>query len=455
MIRIYRFVKRPANVEHGHPFLVYDCTGQLDIALTRFAKLATVGLNEKTIRVYLYSVLPYFTWLSTDKYQVRNHRHWQEPPDVVRQTVEDYLIQQLSCQLQSARVGYQLIRPTAKTNSQVRIFLVALKCFYKLMKRQGYYQYQNPLVDAHSEILAAVEEWIQENNQPPRMPGISGVQEPNSRIRLTDSYYKLVGEEWIPQIIDDPTLPSQILNCGRQLKQWNLRAEVITRKLFETGGRVSEIVGLTLGDWVKRGMKQEADTFSKGSNGLRVKFLRFSNDTAKLLRRYFNEERCQRDPNKYTLDNYLQLYKNGEVDLYTVPIFLTKRRTQLTPDHYRDNYWNPACKKAGINADVHQARHWYVTMALRQIFETSTSSAEIERRNRQLKEYMKWRSEETIKAYDHYFDSLRHAEIQDILHARMDEDLKQYLSLATLDTTKPTTKYFIGRITKQDSRRTI
>lgn len=428
MVKIYRFVKRPANTDHRYPFLVYDCTGKLDIALTRFAFLATVSLNEKTIEVYLYALLPYFTWLNTDFYQVRNNRHWQSEPHVVRQSVEDYLNQELNCQIQSSPKGYQLIRLTAKTNSQVKMFLVSLKCFYKFMKLKGHYQYQNPLIDNQSELLLEIESSeLEEKLQYPRMPYVSGVQEPNSRQRLTDSYYKLVGLEWIPQIIDDPTLPSQIISCGRQLKQWDLRAEIITRKLFETGGRISEIVGLTLADWVKRGMRQEADTFSKGSGGIRVKFIRFSSDTAKLLRRYFNEERCHYDPNKYTLDKYCQLHKQGQIDLHTVPLYLTKRRTQLTPDHYRDNYWKPACQKALINVDIHQARHWYVTMALRQIFETSKNSAEIERRKRELKEYMKWRSEETIKAYDHYFDSLKHAEIQDTLHARMDSELKQYL----------------------------
>ncbi|MCM0593881.1 MAG: site-specific integrase [Gloeotrichia echinulata DEX184] len=428
MVKVYRFVKRPANTEHGHSFLVYDCTGKLDIALTRFAKLATVSLNERTIEVYLYALLPYFTWLNTDFYQVSNNRHWQSEPRAVRQSVEDYLNQELNCQIQSAYLGYQLIRLTARTHSQVKIFLVSLKCFYKLMNLRGYYQYPNPLIDNQLEIISRVESYLEDDLQYPRMPYISGVESPNSRQRLTDSYYKLVGSEWKPQIIDDATLPNQIISCGRQLKQWNLRAEIITRKLFETGGRISEIVGLTLGDWVKRGMRQEADTFSKGSGGIRVKFIRFSSDTAKLLRRYFNEERCQYDPNKYTLDNYCQLDNQGEIDLYKVPLYLTKRRTQLTPDHYRDNYWKPACQKALINVDVHQARHWYVTMALRQIFETSKNSAEIEKRKRELKEYMKWRSEETIKAYDHYFDSLKHAEIQDFLHARMDSELKQYLN---------------------------
>lgn len=248
MTKAYQFVVRSSDAEHGHPILVYTCSGQLHYELTRFAFLATAPLNYRTIKVYLYAILPFFTWLDTDEQQKRSGRHWRSPPEQVRWTVEDYLVQQMRCQLQQHHLGFQLIRPTARTPSQTRIFLVALKCFYKLMSRQGYYAYPNPLVDSLPEMLEKAEECLEEANQPPRLPDISGVQEPNLRQRLTDSYYKFVGEEWIPQIIDDASLPRQVLEGGRQLKGWGLREECVTRMLFETGARVSEIVGLALAE---------------------------------------------------------------------------------------------------------------------------------------------------------------------------------------------------------------
>ena len=64
-------------------------------------------------------------------------------------------------------------------------------------------------------------------------------------------------------------------------------------------------------------------------------------------------------------------------------------------------------------ADVHQARHWYVTQIDRSIYETVAQQSEIDRRLRELIEYMGWRSGwETLDAYQHYFDPQRHAEIQ-------------------------------------------
>jgi len=75
----------------------------------------------------------------------------------------------------------------------------------------------------------------------PRMPNESGVEEPQKRPahRLSDNYYKLEHEEWVPQIIADPAFPGLILQGGKQLslKQTRQRDEVVTWLLFETGAR--------------------------------------------------------------------------------------------------------------------------------------------------------------------------------------------------------------------------
>jgi len=65
---------------------------------------------------------------------------------------------------------------------------------------------------------------------------------------------------------------------------------------------------------------------------------------------------------------------------------------------------------------------------MRSIYETARSQAEIDRRLRELIEYMGWKSGwETLQAYQHYFDPQRHAEIQDRLHQRLDAALKDEL----------------------------
>ena len=298
------------------------------------------------------------------------------------------------------------------------------------MCQQGYYRYQNPLIDSSASMIQFLEAQDSDKAPLPRMPASSGVVEPlkTRKPRLSDSYFKLEDERWMPQVVDDPTLFARVLRGGRQLKHWGIREECVTRILFESGCRVSEAVGLTLGDWVARGMTQEATAFSKGSHGRRVKFLRFSSETAKLLRRYFDGERRCLDPQGYTLEKYLQEAKQGQGDLYTIPLFLSRQRTVLSAKTYREHSWNPACQAAQIDADVHQARHWHVTQAVRYIYETSQAEGEVHRRLQELVEYMKWRSKETLEAYEHYFDAARHAETLDVLHARMHQELERFSS---------------------------
>jgi integrase len=326
------------------------------------------------------------------------------------------------------RTGFQLVSLTEGTPSTVRIFLSALKLYYRVMQARNYYDHANPLVDGVSATLAQIEDRLAEDAELPHVPEISGVVAPRHKRRLSDSYFKLVGETWVPQVIDDPQFPVRIQAGGRRVG-WHLREQCIARILFESGGRISEVVGLTLGDWAARGLLQETQAFSKGSHGKRVKFLRFSAETAKLLRRYFDRDRCRLDSKHYRLDDYLQAAREKRKELYEVPLFLSCQGTPLRPKTFRDLYWNRACQEASIEADVHQARHWYVTQIIRTIYETTRSESEINRRLREFIEYMGWRSgRETLDAYQHYFDPQRHADIQDELHARMDGSLKQALS---------------------------
>jgi Phage integrase family len=423
----YHFVPRPLSTSHQHPYLVFDHQNRLHFHLTVFGKEAVVQQSNGTARVYLYAVLPFFTFLETDSWQQRAGRHWDGAPETVRQAVDDYLVQYLRCKVREHHFGFQLVSITQGTKSTIRVFLSGLKLFYRVMKQRGYYPFANPLIDPVSTLYSVVEEHLSETTEYPRLPDISGVEKPRQKPRLSDSYFKLEGETWIPQVIDDPTLPGKLLAGGRMIG-WNLREECVFRILFEAGCRVSEAVGLTLGDWMARGMLQEANAFNKGSHSTRTKFLRFSSDTSKLLRRYFDEERRRYDLDGRTLSDYVQYAKSQQVDTNTVPLFLSTRGTPLSAKTFRENFWNPACMAAGIDVDIHQSRHWYVTQAVRQIYETAQTEAEVKRRLRELIEYIKWKQGwQTMEAYEHYFDAARHADVQDVIHQKMDETLRQNL----------------------------
>jgi integrase len=425
----YWFSARPSTAEHRHPFLVFDSADRLHIPLTTFGKEAYHHLSPKTVQTYLHALLPYFTWLDADIWQVRAENRWDAPPKQVRQAVEDYLVLKLQCKVQPHHQGWKYVAITAGTRSTLRVFLSALKVFYQIMAVRGSYAFLNPLIEPISATVAVLETRLEQEFPP--MPEYSGVVAPRKKPahRLSDSYFKLKHDEWIPQIIDDPKLPALILEGGKQLslKHTRRRDEVVTWLLFETGARISEITGLTLSDWASLGAHTKAQAFSKGSFGRRTKVLSFHEDTVILLKRYFDEERIRFDPHGYSLDVYLELAAHQLVDLQTVPLFLTTQGTQLTPKEYREHYWNPACRAVAIEADVHQARHWLVTRHVRDIYETAKSKEEIERRLHGLIEYMKWKSEETLAAYQHYFDEQRDADTRDAFYQRMHRETQHYL----------------------------
>jgi len=89
-----------------------------------------------------------------------------------------------------------------------------------------------------SALHVLLEEEPDELGEYPRLPDCSGVEPPRDKRRLSDSYFKLEGEEWIPHVVDDPALPGRV-HAGGRLLNWGLREECVTRILFESGGRVS------------------------------------------------------------------------------------------------------------------------------------------------------------------------------------------------------------------------
>ena len=89
----YWLAPRPKTVEHQHPFLVFDCHDRLHMPLTTFAKEAYTRVGPKTVQTYLYSIMPYFSWLDTDLWQQRAGVSWSAAPLQVRQAIDEYLVQ--------------------------------------------------------------------------------------------------------------------------------------------------------------------------------------------------------------------------------------------------------------------------------------------------------------------------------------------------------------------------
>ncbi len=253
----YWFAERPPDAGHGFPVLVFDADGQIDVPLSVFAGEARRRKTPGTVRAYLYAVLPFFTWLADDHGQRELDSRWDASPKVVRQAVENYLIERLGCQVDEHRLGFRLVSRSATSPRTIHVFLSGLKLFYRIMRIQGMYAAAHPLVDALAATIGDVlDRLTQDDHLPLPMPLVSGVQAPPPapRQRLSENYFRLRGGDWVPHVIDDPSFPRRVLAGGRALPSWSVRDECVVRLLFESGGRISEVVGLSIGDWIIEGL---------------------------------------------------------------------------------------------------------------------------------------------------------------------------------------------------------
>ncbi|WP_371320239.1 tyrosine-type recombinase/integrase [Chengkuizengella axinellae] len=359
---------------------------------------------------------------------------WDDHPQVIREAFETYLMDEMACKIRENN-SFFLVNRTNKSPNTVNRFLSALKSFYKSLIQLKQYKYSNPLVNSQSILEEYTNQTTGARKGKLRMPTVAGTEDPIPHRRLTDSYFKLVNEEWRPEIIDDPHLPYRIYQAGKKVN-WSLREVVIARMLFETGARASEVIKLTIGDYRTRKSFQEVNTFNKGSHGRRVKFLRFSKDTVKLLFRYINNERI-------ILDSF---NRNFEALPDNEPIFLTDSGT---PHNYNAWYyhWNKAMNKCEIKLNPHKSRHWFVTTRVNEIYNTSKTKAEIEQRKSELIKYVRWSNSSTIEIYEHHFDEQKHRESHDRMLEHMKKNEKEYVEqnkrkrkgksfLPSLETTK-------------------
>lgn len=305
-----------------------------------------------------------------------------------------------------------------------------LKKLYGFLRRAGLYGFANPLVQDDFDDLRRCfkqqrETAFRELQGRGPMPRDAGVDPPSDRFRLSENYFRFVDLGWRPQCVEDSSFPALILTAGKTAG-WQLREICLARMLFESGARISEICALMLGDWASSHFLNGFRAQSKGSHGLRVKGIIVSSPTVKMLRRCVDDPHHGRsacDPKALDMAAIERLgtqTNEGRAVLDTSPLFLGRNGRALTPENFRQHYWKPALKAAGIDADPHQARHWFVTNAMRTIYRSCKSAAEIEQEKRRLIAYMAWRAgERTLQVYEHWLSAQSFAERLLAIHQQM------------------------------------
>src|SRR5258708_40257414 len=189
----YSCCARP-GAAHRHPYLVFDCQGELHLPLIVLAKDALARLEPYSVKKYLTGILPWFTWLETDSWQVQANHHWTDAPQVVRETIREYLVSRLRCRMKDHPQGGEWLETTEEMLNAVRILLAGLKLFYRVAKEHGYYQVDNPLRGTFTEpVQSAPHQLVHEATLPllPKMPDHIGADHPRRQGRLTVCYLLL------------------------------------------------------------------------------------------------------------------------------------------------------------------------------------------------------------------------------------------------------------------------
>lgn len=387
--------------------------GLPDVALTVFANELRRTLSDGSVRGYVRETVAFVNWCACDPVTQARGWRWQAEPPHVRHAVRQYLTVAAECRItvrpDTLGLKASYINPTAGTRINVGLLLAALKKLYDVLHDHGLYAFANPMVhEAARQTMGQVRrqrrEAIRAVTGRAPMPAVSGVDAPPPDVRLSENYFRFVRTQWQPRSIDDPDFPRAVYAAG-QAYGWGLREQCLTRTLFESGARVSEVVALTAGDWAVSHFLNRFRASNKGSHGRRVKTLVVSHQTATLCRRYFDDAhhgRCAVDPARLTVRQLTDLARRSPARLDHVRLYLTARGTPMTAKLFRDHYWTPALRAAGLDADPHLARHWFVTNALRHVERGARDEAGLARRKQELIQYMAWRSgEQTLRAYEH------------------------------------------------------
>lgn len=435
MMGTYRFIHTPTL---HFTWQVIRPDGLPDIALTFAANEWLRSLSASTVPVYLRELIAFLRWASTDRVVQANGWTLQGNPAEVRNLVREYLCSGAQCKViaRPDRNGLRVlhVRTTDQTHINVRIFLSALKRLFDTLGGAGMYAFPNPLRHEDAERIAQQlrddqRAAIQAVLRRGPMPAVSGVDAPPVSIRLSENYFRFAQSEWIPKSIDDPDFPNAVYSAGRTYG-WKLRELCVARALFESGGRISEILDLTAKDWAVSDFTHRFAARNKGSHGERVKTLVVAKPTATLFRKYFDDDQDGRAAwarDAVRVRDLEKLLRSEPDRLAQIRLFVSKQGTPFTAKLFRDDYWRPALRSAGIDADPHQGRHWFVTNALHLIERSAEGEADLERRKQELIQYMSWASgERTLAAYAHVRRDEHFMETMAVLHREMQQRERRF-----------------------------
>jgi hypothetical protein len=148
----YTCVWRPVATPHGYPALVFDSQYRLDLPLISFIKQAQQRLSSRSVRVYVYALLPFLRFVERTPHASNTRPAWNTTPERVRALAAQYLEEELGCVIRQHRLGFELVSMTARSPSNVGVFIASVRLFFNVMREIGCYAGESPLIDIGSQV---------------------------------------------------------------------------------------------------------------------------------------------------------------------------------------------------------------------------------------------------------------------------------------------------------------
>jgi integrase len=410
--------------------LTFDADGQLIVPLNEWYRLMDGVGAARTRETYLAVLRPWFGFV------VKRGYSWDARPEAVREYTRLFLLE-AGCVLQTGGVEGWFVQATSKSpisTNGLHLLIAALRSFYTVMRRGVFdpqdqrfhplYAFENPM---YSKVLVAWRaehgKWIR-NAGAPDYAGIRS-QSRAEQARQPVGFFQVKRQPLEPPVARDsePTRLAIPAGVRYMIDHAAAREAVILRLLLESGARVSEVLGLTVGGLrrahnPKIGIDVAALVRNKGEHTV-GKPIWCSADTREQLHRYIAQDRSKLDP-----QGRKKLEQLGADE----PIFLSRRKRQLEYSGFRtvfnrllskaQRHFATAPKRPDAvrialpSITPHTIRHLHTTLRVKKVRELFSSPAERERALEALVDDMGWRSVEMLKTYDH---AITRAELRELM----------------------------------------
>jgi site-specific recombinase XerD len=424
----------------SYEVLFVDQHGHLIVALTEWYRIrSTLGLTS-TRDTYLSYLLPFFAFLS------EKGCAWNASPEQLRPVLTNFYRERFCCLVRPERGGERVaVLPTRDTplqESTLQVFRSALRDFYLIMKDERLYAFSNPLTSDTLLALKHLHNQAIANAGAPDHAGIRGESRERSRRQPTAFIRYPKAREWKPdmrkELADVRSGIHMVLDAMMEKSELSCREKIILELLRNTGARLHEVVGLSVGGYRNQGIAGQAQVVSKGSLGCEIKTIYFAHHPRlmRLLTRYLEQIRPRWDGQGR---RKLDLMENGD------PLFLTERGTPYSVKSFYYHWYKhyPSFRSlCPVTFSPHDIRHLFITeflIMLREACGGGTDHFDTERYQREREAFgstiMGWRSSQTIDVYDHSRDGEHTLHILALMQQRLAE--QDYLPEHARETSAP------------------